>query len=49
MSVVPVYGDTHSAVPATVQVGMAVYGPQGRITGDQLQNRSRLDMLEEVK
>ncbi|MER6085155.1 DNA/RNA non-specific endonuclease, partial [Streptomyces sp. NPDC001833] len=32
MSVVPVYGDTHSAVPTTIQVGMAVYGPRGRIT-----------------
>lgn len=32
MSVVPVYGDPHSAVPTTVQVGMTVYGPQGNIT-----------------
>ncbi|MFD3656571.1 DNRLRE domain-containing protein [Streptomyces sp. NPDC058620] len=26
------YGDPHSAVPTTVQVGMTVYGPQGNIT-----------------
>jgi hypothetical protein len=32
MSVVPVYGDTHSAVPTTIQVGMTVYGTRGRIT-----------------
>jgi hypothetical protein len=31
MSVVPVYGDPHSAVPASVQVGMTAYGPQGNI------------------
>lgn len=29
MSVVPVYGDTRSAVYTTIQVGMAVYGPRG--------------------
>jgi hypothetical protein len=31
MSVVPIYGDPHSAVPTTVQVGMTAYGPQGNI------------------
>ncbi|MEU6304790.1 DNRLRE domain-containing protein [Streptomyces chartreusis] len=31
MSVVPVYGDPHSAVPTSVQVGMTAYGPQGNI------------------
>ncbi|MFP8882701.1 DNA/RNA non-specific endonuclease [Streptomyces mangrovi] len=31
MPVVPVYGDPHSAVPASVQVGMTAYGPQGNI------------------
>ncbi|WP_079042109.1 DNRLRE domain-containing protein [Streptomyces aureus] len=31
MSVVPVYGDPHSAVPTLVQVGMTAYGPQGDI------------------
>ncbi|MFE1520201.1 MULTISPECIES: hypothetical protein [Streptomyces] len=31
MSVVPVHGDPHSAVPALVQVGMTAYGPQGDI------------------
>ncbi|WP_405987970.1 RHS repeat-associated core domain-containing protein [Streptomyces sp. NBC_00986] len=31
MSVVPLYGDTHSAVPSTIQVGMTVYGPGGGI------------------
>ncbi|WP_079044715.1 MULTISPECIES: DNRLRE domain-containing protein [unclassified Streptomyces] len=31
MSVVPIYGDPHSAVPTLVQVGMTAYGPQGDI------------------
>ncbi|MGX4694875.1 golvesin C-terminal-like domain-containing protein [Streptomyces sp. JNUCC 63] len=31
MSVVPIYGDPHSAVPTLVQVGMTAYGPQGNI------------------
>ncbi len=31
MSVVPLYGDTRSAVPTTIQVGMTVYGPGGGI------------------
>ncbi|MGW2766229.1 golvesin C-terminal-like domain-containing protein [Streptomyces sp. NPDC001275] len=29
ISVVPVYGDPHSAVPTTIQVGMTAYGSQG--------------------
>lgn len=31
MSVVPIYGDPHSAVPTLVQVGMTAYGPSGDI------------------
>ncbi|MFD1662401.1 DNA/RNA non-specific endonuclease [Streptomyces caeni] len=31
MSVVPVYGDPHSAVPTTVQVGMTSYDSQGNV------------------
>ncbi|MFJ9575462.1 DNRLRE domain-containing protein [Streptomyces sp. NPDC101191] len=33
MSVVPVYGDPHSAVPTLVQVGMTAYAPNGDIAG----------------
>lgn len=33
MSVIPVYGDPHSAVPTIVQAGMTEYGPQGGIVG----------------
>ena len=29
MSVVPVYGDPHSAVPTSIQVGMTAYGNGG--------------------
>ncbi|MGW9239546.1 hypothetical protein ACWGRL_12565 [[Kitasatospora] papulosa] len=51
MSVVPVHGDPHSAVPALVQVGMTAYGPQGDIVEtplvhrDQLPDRQRFDVL----
>ncbi|MFE0648297.1 DNRLRE domain-containing protein [Streptomyces sp. NPDC059534] len=31
MSVVPIYGDPHSAVPTIVQVGMTAYGPGGDV------------------
>lgn len=31
ISVVPVYGDPHSAVPTTIQLGMTTYGPGGNI------------------
>ncbi|MEV5969664.1 DNRLRE domain-containing protein [Streptomyces sp. NPDC051921] len=33
MSVVPIYGDPHSAVPTLVQVGMTAYAPNGDIAG----------------